>query len=376
MTNIANAFFRGTKSKKMKKTFRALFSFYTCAKYFNAVLDVQRFLYRSLYFYLKHKRMPAAATFCEKQEERCLCFIANGKTQCKRKKAEGSDYCFQHQSCANSFISGAVCKENKRFVVAKKRSVTRLPLRKRVSAKKSAERRGNRKTISSARISKLKKVTPLTMATLKKLDLFSEKVVYNGEEFWIRGNVRRETLPLHELDTNGETVTTYRKVPVLLFTMDYVDRRKKKEFISTCSSNFNVLLPMVEQTWSIKDGKLYLDNQDNLIHKDVCAGTDEASRVLRGAARFLWCKFMENGIAKNIFNRGTMIELEARGCFTECRKDNAFDLGMPLLVSYYENMGFQKTGQVSNFIFPGTEMRYPFLHATVGTVMDRICAKK
>lgn len=249
------------------------------------------------------------------------------------------------------------------------RSITKKAPKKRVSfdALKIAPKIT---TISPATSCK-----PLAPRSLRVLDEMYEIVTFNGEQFSIKQKVVVKPMPVYTLSSANEMQTSYKDTIVLLVEMDYVDASKREAFIATCDYEVRQK-PMVVQAWSVKNGALYLEYQENMIQqKDFCTGTAEAARVLRGAARYLWCKFLQNGVARGAFCEASRIEFEVRGCFTECDKKDAYALGMPMLIQYYERLGFRQTGEYSNYILDEEpNVRYPMMASTVGETLKFVCA--
>lgn len=152
----------------------------------------------------------------------------------------------------------------------------------------------------------------------------------------------------------------------LKYTLNYADEEKIQAFIDTCTDrrfyvfNFN----MAFQEWTIKDGKLYLENQEN-IHT-LCKD-EYAKKIFQGAARILWCIFLHNGLSKKIFDKGTVIELEAWG---NLANDKIGDASQKALELFYKKLGFKYTGGRA----PSERgSGGPYMQATVGDVIDHVC---
>ena len=77
---------------------------------------------------------------------------------------------------------------------------------------------------------------------------------------------------------------------------------------------------LVVQYWHEKDNQLYLDGNYNHVTTDLRSCDSDAvyndiRKTFRGAARLVWCVFLEEGIRVGAFQRTTIIKLSAVGIF-------------------------------------------------------------
>jgi len=215
-----------------------------------------------------------------------------------------------------------------------------------------------------------KLAVPQSGINLEKLDGISDVVIYNNEPL------------IFEIEFISEDQS-------ILATLDFKNKKHQEDFMKTCRRN---PLNMVRQMWGSKDNKLILENQDNAIRHHYCDDFKHpfAERVFRGASRFLWKLFLEEGLNRGAFSPQTVIELEARGSFQitrlmaettsadeiKIRKDEAYWedheriwLEQQLaLVKFYERLGFVITGPG----YFGKPYKYPIMESTVEQVLENI----
>ena len=150
-----------------------------------------------------------------------------------------------------------------------------------------------------------------------------------------------------------------------MYAMDFTDRNKQRKAKAKCEHS---VPHMVEQLWSVhNDGTtLYLELQENIAA--ICTGDAQSQKVFRGAARRLWCIFLQHGVRDKVFNKTTPIELEARGWLPSARCDKEeLSKTIPALVKFYEKLGFHKFGVAKQCL------QSPKMRSTVGVTLATVC---
>lgn len=146
--------------------------------------------------------------------------------------------------------------------------------------------------------------------------------------------------------------------------LDFPDPTKMEDFINTCfEPSFS---HMVYQTWSVKDGYLYLDDQKNHSSSPLCDGTEMARKTFRKGALKLWCMFLSHGLKEGIFNDGTGIKLYVSGSYGNISESR--DERQKALLDYYTKLGFTPTGE-----YPQGFIDHPIMISTVGRTLKSVC---
>lgn len=148
--------------------------------------------------------------------------------------------------------------------------------------------------------------------------------------------------------------------------LDSQDPSKIVDLLRTCRVRW--FSHMVSQNWVVKDGRLYLDNQDNNSTSYLCKGTVYAREAFRGGARKLWCMFLRHGIESGVLTDDTIIDLEARGFLASQQITQDVDEAQLLLIDFYKRLGFKLTGRHG----PRGE-KYPYMTSTVGETLKTVC---
>lgn len=248
----------------------------------------------------------------------CHCKTKNGLgPQCKNNARSPTKYCHLHQECKypiNTKMSQPIVP----------RLVNKIP---EVS----------------------KKLKPsLDLKTLAGKDI---TFVYNGEP------VRMKSF-----------MGTYLQNPVLTYGLNYVDDEKTKQFLKTWRvrpRDFN----MAEQQWSIKDGKLYLENQENNSTSYINdVPNKQTIDIFKAATRALWCIFLHTALEANVINGDTIIELESRGILANIQP---VEEGQALLNKFYQDLGFQIVDNDKQW----SGIKTPIMQAKVSDVIGNICKK-
>lgn len=224
-----------------------------------------------------------------------------------------------------------------------------------LSRKKAAKKQSGRRTTPRKQIAK--RQTPggkskLTI-NLRKMAGLKDTTVYNGEKFTVTSKWVPASKSIY--DEFGEH---------LLYAFDFADQRRQEAVLKTCDTRFD---HMAEQMWSVHDGKLYLELQENNSTSSLCVGTPHARKVFRGAVRRIWCLFLQHGLREKIFSRDTVIELEARGWLPAQRDVLELRKTIPALTEFYKRLGFRQVG-IANAKYDS-----PLMRSTVGATLNAVC---